>query len=658
MKGNLKKLLAILLALSMLFAALPAASAENVEEGRGPSVQVMLEPKYAATFNVFSGNYGYFFDYSTETAGICDCFGNVMMTGKGVDLVPLKNGMAKEMGKNEFGFLGWAILSPTGKRLTPYTGGGEMECGFDWVTGKIYNWVCAEFPEGTIRVDFNGNDPFPASYEEVSTVWDGQYAYCKNGKWGVDTLDGKHLVECKYEHLDFIDKDLCVFSQNGKCGLLRTDGTVVLSAQYDTIVCEKKASFYNTIKQDQWQLFDAAFQPILPPSGGRVRCFGEDLFGRSLNGTLELLHKDGTVFQTIRENYHRLLYSEGDHRIYGVYGKAEDGTTRCTAFDETGTILAEGDGGDIRATKDLIFLFSEEGAAVYDHSGNLLNTLEGAYTTYDSIPMVGSKDGNYAFVGKDGKLTTDFIYEDIGKTFHKGMICLCMDGKWNVFSEDGKQLLNFWMDDMEYITEDSDFVGFLVDGYGGVLRFVEEGDSLFADVANGAWYRTAADFCAERGIMSGTAAGQFSPNVTTTRPMIVSILYRLSGAEKPTGDNPFTDVKAGQWYTDAVLWAAENEIVSGYGNGKFGPDDPITREQIAVILKNYAEKSGADVSNTAALSGFPDEAKVGSWAKSAVSWAVAEGLISGSVSGGKTLLDPQGKATRAMIASIMMRFVQ
>ena len=180
----------------------------------------------------------------------------------------------------------------------------------------------------------------------------------------------------------------------------------------------------------------------------------------------------------------------------------------------------------------------------------------------------------------------------------------------------------------------------------------------FFDAYPQQWYYPGLEYAYRSGLMVGTAKGKISPNVTTTRSMIVSILYRLSGAEKPTGGNPFTDVKAGQWYTDAVLWAAENEIVSGYGNGKFGPNDPITREQIAVILKNYAEKSGADVSKTAALDSFPDAAKVGSWAKGAVSWAVAEGLISGSVSGGKTLLDPQGKATRAMIASIMMRFVE
>lgn len=175
----------------------------------------------------------------------------------------------------------------------------------------------------------------------------------------------------------------------------------------------------------------------------------------------------------------------------------------------------------------------------------------------------------------------------------------------------------------------------------------------------GNWAHKGIDFCIDRGIMGSTKTDSltFEPNTACTRSMIVSILYRLSGSPKVTYEAKFPDVKTGQWYTDAVIWAYQNGIVSGYGDGTFGPNDKITREQMAVILKGYADFKGIDTSKMADLSDFPDCGKV-TWSKAAVRWAVAEGLISGKSNNGQTLLDPQGNATRAEVASILMRFIQ
>ena len=117
-------------------------------------------------------------------------------------------------------------------------------------------------------------------------------------------------------------------------------------------------------------------------------------------------------------------------------------------------------------------------------------------------------------------------------------------------------------------------------------------------------------------------------------------------------------MKNGQWYTDAVAWAAENGIVNGVGNGKFDPNGKVTREQLAAILFRYSESKGYDTSVSGALGGYPDASKVSSWAKDAYSWAVGAGLIGGNVINGKTLLDPQGNATRAQVAIILMRFIK
>lgn len=189
---------------------------------------------------------------------------------------------------------------------------------------------------------------------------------------------------------------------------------------------------------------------------------------------------------------------------------------------------------------------------------------------------------------------------------------------------------------------------------------VYEGDpcAKYTDINRSLWYHTAVDFVIGTGIMGSTSTSKytFEPNTACTRSMIVSILYRLEGDPTVTYQAKFPDVPNGQWYTNAVIWAYQKGIVKGYDNGKFGPFDKITREQMAVILKAYTEYCGISTSARANLSGFPDANKV-TWSKEAVRWAVAEGLISGKSTNGQTLLDPQGNATRAEVASILMRYI-
>lgn len=175
----------------------------------------------------------------------------------------------------------------------------------------------------------------------------------------------------------------------------------------------------------------------------------------------------------------------------------------------------------------------------------------------------------------------------------------------------------------------------------------------FTDVSASAWYYDAVRFVYERGMMAGTGNNQFSPNFTTTRAMIVTILYRLEN-QPAASSSSFTDVPAGQWYTNAVAWAVANGIVVGYGDGRFGPNNTITREQMATILYRYAQFKGYDVSNTGNLSDYTDAGQVGIWAQTAMGWANAQGLITGDTA---TTLNPTGSATRAEVATILMRYV-
>lgn len=181
----------------------------------------------------------------------------------------------------------------------------------------------------------------------------------------------------------------------------------------------------------------------------------------------------------------------------------------------------------------------------------------------------------------------------------------------------------------------------------------------FADLDITKWYHEAVDYMLNEGLMSGTTTTApllFDPNGATTRSMLVNILWRKAGSPASAVENPFDDVPVGQWYTASVLWAYENSVVAGYGNGKFGPADNVTREQIALILFNYAKKNGGDTSGRADLSSFPDAAKVAGWSREAVEWAVSIGIISGRANGGQTVLAPQADASRAEIASILQRF--
>lgn len=177
--------------------------------------------------------------------------------------------------------------------------------------------------------------------------------------------------------------------------------------------------------------------------------------------------------------------------------------------------------------------------------------------------------------------------------------------------------------------------------------------AVFGDVAAGAWYYDAVSFAANKGLFTGTKAGAFEPGKNMSRAMLVTVLYRLDGQPEEKGVGGFSDVAAGQWYTDAVAWASAKGIVGGYGGGLFGPHDSITREQTAAILYRYAQYKGYDVSKTADLSGYADAGHVSAYAAPCMKWASAQGLISGVASG---KLSPCATATRAQIAMILMRF--
>ena len=177
----------------------------------------------------------------------------------------------------------------------------------------------------------------------------------------------------------------------------------------------------------------------------------------------------------------------------------------------------------------------------------------------------------------------------------------------------------------------------------------------FSDVKESDWFYKGVSYVVENGMMNGMGDNQFAPNAPLTREMLAVVLYNMEKQPESTGVNPFADVKADMWYTDAIVWANANGIVAGYDDSTFGLGDSITREQLAAILYRYAQLKGYDVTEKADLTGYTDSTSISSYAVEAMQWANANGIVNGMT---ETTLAPQGTATRAQVATMLMNFCE
>ena len=190
-----------------------------------------------------------------------------------------------------------------------------------------------------------------------------------------------------------------------------------------------------------------------------------------------------------------------------------------------------------------------------------------------------------------------------------------------------------------------------------------EGESLyvsstdvFSDVKPGSWFKNSVDYVYSNGLMNGTSAKKFEPNTKMSRAMLVTVLWRYEGSPSNYSNN-FNDIPAGTWYTDAVCWAGENGIVTGVAAGLFDPNGNITREQLVTIMYRYTQYMGCNDSASTRVNVFPDGSKVSDWAKKGMEWAIAESIISGTKDlKGTTILAPRDNATRAEVATVLMRY--
>lgn len=301
------------------------------------------------------------------------------------------------------------------------------------------------------------------------------------------------------------------------------------------------------------------------------------------------------------------------------------------------------------------------------------------YTINTAIPSSVVVDENDAFVEVAGARRVSDVqvenqetgaYEPIdpAATYtlagHNYMLKQSGDG----FTMFGKDNINILKDEImvdnevliDYITET---LGGVIgedyaDPYGqGRITIIDEpveSGLPFLDVAPDAWYYSAVAYAHDNGLMNGVAADRFAPETTLTRAMMAAVLYNLDGASAGS-DATFTDVEPGSWYADAVNWAAGSGIANGFEDGGFRPDDPLTREQMAAFLYNYAEYKGYDLSAAGDLAAFTDADEIGTWAADVVKWAVGADILHGT---SDTTLAPKGTATRAEVATVLMNFCE
>lgn len=178
--------------------------------------------------------------------------------------------------------------------------------------------------------------------------------------------------------------------------------------------------------------------------------------------------------------------------------------------------------------------------------------------------------------------------------------------------------------------------------------------ATFTDTSPSTWYSQAVEYVSENGVMSGTGGGKFSPNTPMSRAMLATVLHRMDAAPVPTSTTSFSDVPHGAYYEQAVAWAAENRIVSGIGGGRFGSENHITRQDLAVMLYRYGSFKGYDLSAAGDLNKFSDSSRVAGYARQAMQWAVGAGIMQGN----SGRLMPTGDASRAQVAVMLMRFAQ
>ena len=423
------------------------------------------------------------------------------------------------------------------------------------------------------------------------------------------------------------------------------DASLTVAGEAGTIVANDGATIDVTGKVDTIQIVEGAQPTITAPEGttyeivtanGEVKATHEVTMNVAAGGTADLYSTTASAGEhkapAKSENSNVYLISEDATQIV-VVPKADAGYEV-----EKVTLAVNGTENDQQKTGERYTydkaLTSDATITVTftETSGGSSGSSGGGSSSSSNKPSVSvSGAGGKVTVSSNGTvtITPDKGYQIAKITVNGKEVAIPADGKLTGLTKNDKVVVTF-------------------------AKITDGSSTLFADVADDAWYADAVRYVFEKGMMNGTSSTTFSPNETTTRAMIVTMLHRLEN--EPTASAAgFTDVASNTYYANAVAWAAANGVVTGVSETSFAPNDAITREQLAAILYRYAELKGYNVSASGSLSGYTDASQISSYATTAMQWANSTGLITGKTS---TTLSPKGNATRAEVATILMRFCE
>ena len=526
-------------------------------------------------------------------------------------------------------------------------------------------------------------------------------------RWGLMNLSFETLLPQRYDNLRFVGTDRLLACQNGSYSILTADGALVEALPYDSVrrSREEEQTAYLVCKDGRCGVLDEHLAPLIPLEYDDVSRCGGDVFrfAGTVGDVQYWISEDPAITWHGSRNFplftqvlapNRYLIQDGDasyledgqgQRLFPkavefvCYNNSGENLLLCFAgsqtfgvYDKNLNLLLEFP-SDVCAfcSNDQLILSrtGEDGACrtdFYDQSGQLVKSCPDTQVLLRNrfLLVLQRKDGLCAFSDARGELLTGFAFSDamevssgfdalsypyvVARRADNGALVL-IDGRTgqNAISE------NATVNSTAILMPEGRYFPFFENDRTGFARLTARDESPFRDVNRNAWYAGAAAFCYHAGLMSGTGRASFSPKTTTTRAMLVTMLYKLSGEK--TASHGFTDVPDGKWYSDAVNWAAASGIVGGKTPTTFCPNDPVTREQLVTILNKYAGCFAPQSADQSVLTPYQDADRISAYAREAMAWAVGNGFVSGKTA---TTLDPKGKATRAEIALIIMHFIQ
>ena len=709
---RINRILGILLSLLLLFGSFQASAATAefdfqtlLEQGGTPRLLIVTaEPEYSLK-NVYAwqDQYAVVSDLS-ENWYITDCSGKIRCKlGEDAwkDAVNVRmEGDFLALQKSEIGPGLWQLFNLDGRCLTesPIWNAKPVD---DHATFRIccYTGLEDQSSGSLLLLDPEGNR-FEAN--EFGAIYNGNYTYRIGEVWYAAKLFSQPLYSGTFDRLEFISDDLLICGKDGKYGLIRPDGTQVLPFAYEDMSSFSgygRAERLAAKRDGKWGVIDFegtvripfAYERVIPepsdsgPQSAPYRGFyivtraedGHEVLTREddcylYQGQREL--PDGMRQVLSPERFVMgglgLVDADGNVLVPGVGYAEPAGDNLLLRFGEPGrwdhyelrsndlTVLHSFSADPLYSTNAALFQQSDGAVEVWGFDGTLRMRYENASLYYaagsDPGPVVLKQGNRYALVTADGLESTGYRYEEARPDLTQPIVTVLENGAYYVVDTHGNRLMPYALDEpVDFLYEGLSYTAFWVNHKAGFLHIRQPGEAVYTDVAAETWYTESAEFCFNAGLMNGVGNGKFAPNETMTRAMLVQVLYNLSGSKCES--HGFTDVPEKAWYADAVNWAAANGIVMGVSETEFGPNRPVTREQTMTILQRYAGGFTDVTGDETALDGFEDASRVSAYAVDPMRWAVSKGLIQGVTD---TQLSPQGKTTRAQIATILMRFVK